>query len=892
MSLYGKRQATYPKENEMKKGSGQNHETDPETLVKIEFDTINGKPFLGQTTDDELLYIWVKVFERSREELFGVVSTKSLTRNVRAMFKLRVATKLKDIFKSPNFSYEKYLDDGGVEVITGKILGYDACKPVEIGERTKVTVKAGFGVEPSGIIAWLRLFDTIEGGHSYVESVAGVKSDVLEVEITLKKHVNEYLPMYGTKAIVSYPGIPRMCNRCYQAGHLRRECNNRKRDWIEYVISLVEDEKSTWSGPGKQPLPDGKMRTQTHPRTNSSSFLFWNCASGVFNKKAYIEKYTQMFNPLVFFISECDLSPNHMVGLLSIRGYRIEVSKTIEINKKGHIMALIKDKAGITRLDKYEDPQNEIIVLKKDAKIIVGVYAGFKTFANESVNSNFDRLLNNLSQICSKFQKVLVGGDFNVDVDRDHCAKSKNFGLWIAENSLDRLEFGQTRQRIVAGSLQTSAIDHVFVKDVPVQRVRAVSSEASDHSVLVVDLLLDKTPVIRTKKQVVIDWRKFNNDSMMTVLTEKTKDIDCSASFEIFNRELTTSITSAMNVAIPKRVVHTRRETDIVNYHVEALKKRRDRLFKKARKTGCESTLQKVKELNLTIKCVIKRERARIIKSKMKDSSPTTFWTTVNTLLGRTQDQGVNIASTDGGFLPDDIAAQKFADFFFKKVMDLVKKNPIQDAVPDGFVSIATLPFTPEELGVAISSFKPKKSCGPDEIPMLILKSGYQVLKPFLLCLFERIVAAGQIPKVWKIARIKPIHKKGDKHCIENYRPISNLNSVSKIFERCILNRVNKLETDGWNQHGFKANHSTTTAALEIQDRLAHYLDSGLKCVLYSVDLSAAFDLIRPGMFIKKAANVIGDSGIVGLIDIDIDIEFISLPDYVLTINFIRDNRK
>jgi hypothetical protein len=241
---YGKRDATSPREN-MAKNPRSNivsHETEPEKLIKIELIAINGKPYLGQISDDELLYIWVQVFRRKLEELYGVTSTKSLTRHVRAIFKLNQPVKVKEFLEGPLFEYEKFLDDGSSEVISGKILGYDTPPPAELGETTKITVKTNFGVEATGVQNWLKLYGTLTAyPHDFlINKQTGVRSDVYEAEILLKKHVEEFLPMYGQKALVHYPGIPKMCNRCYKVGHMRRECNNIKKDWIAYVNELVE----------------------------------------------------------------------------------------------------------------------------------------------------------------------------------------------------------------------------------------------------------------------------------------------------------------------------------------------------------------------------------------------------------------------------------------------------------------------------------------------------------------------------------------------------------------------------------------------------------------------------------------------------------------------------
>jgi hypothetical protein len=277
MSTYGKRLAISPKENMPKKTGSVtksvsqegdapvltpttstpktvpvlvptttapktvSHEANKDTLVKIELLTINNKPFFGHISDDELIYIWVNVLNRRREELFGVTSTKTLTRNVRATYKLYEPVKIHDVFGQEVFSYRKCLDDGTTEEVTGKILGYGSEKPVKLGELTKITVKTGFGIEASGVINWLKLYGTVASQHGYkTNPETGLKTDVFETEIVLKKHVEEFLPMYGVKAQVHYGGIPRMCNRCYMSGHIRRECNNRKKDWIEFVASLVD----------------------------------------------------------------------------------------------------------------------------------------------------------------------------------------------------------------------------------------------------------------------------------------------------------------------------------------------------------------------------------------------------------------------------------------------------------------------------------------------------------------------------------------------------------------------------------------------------------------------------------------------------------------------------
>ena len=80
------------------------------------------------------------------------------------------------------------------------------------------------------------------------------------------------------------------------------------------------------------------------------------------------------------------------------------------------------------------------------------------------------------------------------------------------------------------------------------------------------------------------------------------------------------------------------------------------------------------------------------------------------------------------------------------------------------------------------------------------------------------------------MSKVTPVHKKGAKNEIANYRPVANLCSGSKIFEKLILQRIQEIqdkeEVDirNENQHGFKRGKSTTTAGLAIQSALARAL--------------------------------------------------------------------
>jgi hypothetical protein len=129
---------------------------------------------------------------------------------------------------------------------------------------------------------------------------------------------------------------------------------------------------------------------------------------------------------------------------------------------------------------------------------------------------------------------------------------------------------------------------------------------------------------------------------------------------------------------------------------------------------------------------------------------------------------------------------------------------------------------------------------------------------PVVTSLMIKIFEEKRAPEQWKIARILPLHKKGKKEEIANYRPISNLCSLSKVYERLILARVEEIseiegvDITGESQYGFKKKCGTETACLEIQSKVAAICDEGKCTAMSSLDLSAAFDVVNRPLLIRR----------------------------------------
>ena len=82
------------------------------------------------------------------------------------------------------------------------------------------------------------------------------------------------------------------------------------------------------------------------------------------------------------------------------------------------------------------------------------------------------------------------------------------------------------------------------------------------------------------------------------------------------------------------------------------------------------------------------------------------------------------------------------------------------------------------------------KATGPDQIGNRILKESSRVLAEPLSKLFNICIRSGIFPSSWKRAHVIPLHKSGDLTLCNNYRPISLLSSVSKVFETVIFKHI------------------------------------------------------------------------------------------------------
>ena len=267
-----------------------------------------------------------------------------------------------------------------------------------------------------------------------------------------------------------------------------------------------------------------------------------------------------------------------------------------------------------------------------------------------------------------------------------------------------------------------------------------------DHLILLVELNVIVTPPKIVKKR---DWRKYTKDILLTHLSRANFDLTSNSSQSIWNH-FEMSLLPIIDELVPiVDFINNTKTKNQNNITINSKLNLRKRLLK-SNKTNPKS------ETNKRIRCL--NHEIKMYYDNIKKNS-----------------------------IQRSIIPGNSKSFFYEKIKNIVTLTEIDQTVYNGTNKLhaANENFMSEmELIAAINSLAFKNCEGHDRIPQRIIKDGINMLLGPLSYLFDTIYKTKEIPQQWLISKVNPIFKKGNSSDIENYRPVSNLCSTSKIFEK------------------------------------------------------------------------------------------------------------
>lgn len=278
------------------------------------------------------------------------------------------------------------------------------------------------------------------------------------------------------------------------------------------------------------------------------------------------------------------------------------------------------------------------------------------------------------------------------------------------------------------------------------------------------------------------------------------------------------------------------------------------------KRTGSMSCHQKFVSLRSTCKQLSRRDYAVFMKNSEAEISHDSshFWKHVKDLKSS---KGLPGEMQFGDLVSGDSLeiSNYFADFFSSNYSDpnLMIPPPVEDSTDFSQLNLCNVTLTLSEVFEALEKIDLKKSPGPDGIPPILINSCRFALAAPLTLLYNMSLTTGCFPQAWKIGQIVPIHKSGKLNIVENYRAITKISHVSKIFELLVYRVMERVCSRSIieEQHGFIKGRSTTTNLLSMQQFITDGLEKNKQVDIIYTDFVKAFDRINHDILCSRLSN-------------------------------------
>ena len=301
--------------------------------------------------------------------------------------------------------------------------------------------------------------------------------------------------------------------------------------------------------------------------------------------------------------------------------------------------------------------------------------------------------------------------------------------------------------------------------------------------------------------------------------------------------------------------------------------KYKDNLYKKMKITCPNSLDYHVIKSNLSTYSTILKKSIRNAKKHYFESLFEKYkinmrktWSTINDILSRkTNNKSIPDHFIDGNeIIIDKQTIANHLNSYFTNIGPNVACNKTNTNDSDFShyinekidINFAFSNVNEGEIIKIINNLPSKSSSGKDQISTNLSKQIKHCITPSLTLIINQMLNTGIFPDNLKITKVIPLFKKDDDKSFSNYRPISILFSISKVFEKVIYNQ-SYCHFDSHNlfyisQYGFRKGFSTELASLELIDRIMIDLDNGKLPYCVFLDLSKAFDTIDHKILLAK----------------------------------------
>ena len=638
-----------------------------------------------------------------------------------------------------------------------------------------------------------------------------------------------------------------------------------------------------------------KLKPEQLPTTNSEFIqnvakdfliLHYNCRS-MRNKLEEIQNICNKLQPSILCLTETWLDATSLQTAYVPDGYKIiRQDRTDQFKQKygktdgGGIALIYKEDLKIKPLGIIKDTEEILWVeVKSKPNFILGtVYRpSYTDLLTEDENGTI--LESQLTDALCKNKKIIVIGDLNCDTEEeDQDKNTKVLNEVFDSQSMKQLITKPTRIDLKKNKATT--IDHVWTDPENNLIKEAGTIEGiSDHIGIYVKANTEKEKTepeksrFRSYKNYIP--ARFNEDLKEAMASSELKSlIDQEKVDEATEMWVKIFVDTAADHAPIKETIKSKKRKFIPWFtnELEALITEKQNRLQLCRLYGYPSDNKIVKRLSNKISHLKRKCKKAYYSKKLEEyeGDPRKMWKVLKEVT-QTEKKKDNIKPE---FI-DQETANHFNSFFATVGSEIQKRLNIVSTVRDGIQILTNLISNESETPPNQFKFKEEKeetiiklidrikidvAVGLDDINARLLKDAKYTIAETLTQLVNISYKTCTFPSCMKKAIVKAIHKKESTEDPSNYRPLSILSTVSKIFERSatdqLVSYLNENTLLNIIQHAYRKCHSTTTCLSEIVNYIYKENDYGNIVGLASLDLSKAFDSISHSLLIQKLAKL------------------------------------
>ena len=535
-----------------------------------------------------------------------------------------------------------------------------------------------------------------------------------------------------------------------------------------------------------------------------------------------------------------------------------------DMRKGGGICIYVKDKYVVDHMTEISEVSKDYEILSLRIKFndikpcyIIGTYRPPKGKPGTMI----DKLSNIIENLDLNRSELYLMGDLNIDYSSNDIIKKHKIKIFESKHNITQLIKTVTRLT----ETTSTTLDWIYVSTDNIADHGTINHNMSDQFPIFVVRKKKRNKIV--KKMVEgRSYLRYDTDRFQQLLSDKdwsaydNNDIDVDKLWELFEsniRQVLDQICPIKKLSVPESTPKW------MNNEILVLMRKRDAMYKKARRNNDIVLWRKAKFLRNRVEMLIKNYKKEKIEEELirNRNRPKQFWASIREIWPKGSNANIySLSDNEGTVLADDNEIADHINDHFANIGNTLAQNiqaqiGIQEttrlyhtAMNNNNDNITNVPITRDEFLEILNNVDVNKSSSMDNIRTMVIIDAFTAQLDRVLKLYNGSLTRCIFPTPWKEGTVIPLPKISIPKTALDLRPISLLPLSGKILEHIISKRLklymaeHNILTD--KQHGFRKNRSTLSAITQFLHTIYNYLNMGYDSYIVYLDLKKAFDTV------------------------------------------------